>query len=277
MTYRLVHLHLATHGALTTAATVGAAVDLARQCGAALTLSSARLDVRGPSHLLAGPILAGLAADLEAAAAAAAGRLEALATRCASDANAPISVTPAPEALPQQGDAVPPGARASDICVLTLLHADPAQRLNVEAWVFGAGRPCLLTPERWTAGLSTKTCCLAWDAGRSAARAVGDALPLLKCADRVIAVTARNEKPLAPDILARLAGCLGRHGIAIEPHEVDVAGGMIGDVLLSAAERCGAGVLVMGAYGHGRLREFVLGGATRRVLDATGGVLPMSH
>ncbi|MDX2275613.1 MAG: universal stress protein [Hyphomonadaceae bacterium] len=277
MTYRLVHLHLTTYGAPTTLATIDAAVGLAKAFSASLEITSPRLDVKAPSHFLAGRMLAGLAADLESAAAAKAKALDTHAEARAGAASVPLAITPVAETWPQQGEDITVHGRTSDICVLTLPCDKPEQRLNAEAWLFGAGRPCFLIPEPHAAGYSAATCCIAWDGSKSAARAIGDALPILRRAQRVIIVTGRNEKPLAQDILAPLVAYLQVHGITAEPQEIDVAGENIGDVLLSAVDRNKADLLIMGAYGHSRLREFILGGATRRILDLTRVPLLMSH
>src|SRR5205807_2639441 len=108
---------------------------------------------------------------------------------------------------------------------------------------------------------------VAWDHSRPAARAVSDALPLLRTAKRVLVVTVADEKRLhRPDSGVELCKHLARHGVEVTFDRVQAKGRTIGDVLEAYASGHNVDLLVMGGYGHSRLREFVLGGATRSVL-----------
>ncbi|MDZ7810922.1 MAG: universal stress protein [Arhodomonas sp.] len=121
---------------------------------------------------------------------------------------------------------------------------------------------------------------VAWDAGRESARAVGDALPLLKEADqvRVLALTgtsrdaAHGEQPAA-DISTHLA----RHGVKVEAAHQHLGDLDVASALLSAASDYGADMMVMGAYGRTRMREMMLGGATRGVLESMTLPVFLSH
>jgi nucleotide-binding universal stress UspA family protein len=118
---------------------------------------------------------------------------------------------------------------------------------------------------------------VAWNGSREAARAVADALPLLAAAERVSILMVRPE----PDGMGAPPGAdvthhLGRHGVKVEPVRIDDAGD-VGALLLARCAAAGADVLVMGAYGHSRLRELVLGGATRTVLHETTLPVLLSH
>src|SRR5690606_35811509 len=131
--------------------------------------------------------------------------------------------------------------------------------------VFGSGRPTLVfrpagapLPEQ---GLGTVV--LAWDGSRSAARVMADALPLLAKAREVRVLTVVNEKPEARSGLgADVVRHLQAHGVTALAEEVDAARQSIGKVLEVYASQHGADLLVMGAYGRSRVREFILGGAT---------------
>lgn len=170
-------------------------------------------------------------------------------------------------------------ARVFDLSIVT--QAEPeslgAEDLVVEGALFESGRPVLVVPYIQTAPIALDRVLLAWDGSRPAARACADALPLLTRAGRVdvVMVTgepAKNGKMPGTDIAQHLA----RHDIKVDVKRISDAGG-IGETLLSYAAASGGDLLVMGGYGHSRLREFVLGGATRGILDAMTLPVLLSH
>ena len=119
---------------------------------------------------------------------------------------------------------------------------------------------------------------VAWDFSRAAARAVSDALPLLEKAKKVRVVTVLNEKQLDNKNSAEeLSKNLSRHGIDVILDRVDAKGRPIGDVLEAYVASNAADMLVMGAYGHSRLREFVMGGATKSLLSKPPLPILFSH
>jgi nucleotide-binding universal stress UspA family protein len=139
-----------------------------------------------------------------------------------------------------------------------------------EAIIFGSGRPTLILPHiRKRAGaFALDTVAVAWDFSRSAARAVADALPILEKAKHVSVVTVTNEKVIDTKRSGvELAKHLARHGVDVVVDTVDAADRGIGEVLEAYVTSRDADVLVMGAYGHSRIREFILGGATRSTLS----------
>lgn len=117
-----------------------------------------------------------------------------------------------------------------------------------------------------------------WDGSRGAARAVSDALPFLRQAQAVEIVTDLGEKTLS-DVASPegLRDHLARHGIGTQAHVEPAGQGDAGAALLRRAEQSGADLLVMGAYGQSKLREFVLGGATRIILANARTAVLMSH
>jgi nucleotide-binding universal stress UspA family protein len=179
-------------------------------------------------------------------------------------------------------DALVIHARYADVVILG--QADPddggGPRDLPEAVTLGSGRPSLVIPYIGPQATLGQRVTVAWDASREATRAVNDALPILTRAQavNVVAVNPREtpfghgEQPGA-DIAVHLA----RHGIKvdvqiIESREVDVA-----NIILSHIADQSSDLLVMGAYGHSRLRQLVLGGVTRTILhDMTVPVL-MAH
>jgi nucleotide-binding universal stress UspA family protein len=119
---------------------------------------------------------------------------------------------------------------------------------------------------------------VAWDFSRAAARAISDAMPVLELAKQVRIVTVVNEKALDTRRSAEeLARNLARHGIDVVLDKVDAKGRSIGDVLETYTGSHSVDLLVMGAFGHSRLREFILGGATRSLLSKPPLPILFSH
>jgi len=135
--------------------------------------------------------------------------------------------------------------------------------------VLEGGGPVLIVPETWPDGTLGRRVLVGWNGSREARRAAADALPLLRRAERVTVLSVApdqpaDEPPEQPG--AELAHWLARHGVPLEIATAPAAGVDPGAVLLARAAELGCDLLVMGAYGHSRLRERVLGGATRTVL-----------
>jgi len=168
-------------------------------------------------------------------------------------------------------------ARLRDLTILPM--PEDSDQWYAEAIIFGSGRPTLILPEKAKRRpFQLGTVAVAWDFSRAAARAVADALPILELAKQVRIVTVVNEKALGSKRSGEeLAKNLARHGIDVVLDKVDAKGDTIGAVLESWTSSQGADMLVMGAYGHSRLREFVLGGATRSMLSKPTLPILLSH
>jgi nucleotide-binding universal stress UspA family protein len=168
-------------------------------------------------------------------------------------------------------------ARLRDLTIVSV--PESYDQWYAEAIIFGSGRPTLVLPVSPPARpFELNTIVVAWDFSRSAARAVADAIPLLEKAKRVRIVTVTNEKVIdTKHSSEELAKNLARHGIDVILDRVDAAGWSIGDVLTREVASCNADLLVMGAYGHSRFREFVLGGATRSMLSKPPLPILFSH
>lgn len=152
---------------------------------------------------------------------------------------------------------------------------DEPERLAIES-----GRPVLIVPHAGRFPSFGKRVTVAWNGKREAARAVFDALPLLKAADkvRVVWVNPQGERDKAGDVpAAEIAASLARHGVKCEAATAQASGIGISDLLLSGLADEASDLLVMGAYGHSRLREFVFGGATREILEHMTVPVLMSH
>ena len=168
-------------------------------------------------------------------------------------------------------------ARLRDLTILSVPEA--YDQWFAEAIIFGSGKPTLILPETpRPRPFQLGTVAVAWDFSRAAARAVSDALPMLERAKQVRIVTVINEKALDTKRSGEeLARNLSRHGIDVVLDKVDAGGRAIGDVLESWTASHGVDLLVMGAYGHSKWREFVLGGATRSLLSKPPLPILLSH
>ncbi|WP_300576192.1 universal stress protein [Phenylobacterium sp.] len=171
-------------------------------------------------------------------------------------------------------------SRTRDLCVVPYARDPGPQQGVAEALIFSSGRPIVIfrPDEGRPAPSAIETVVVAWDGGGAAAGAVAAALPALKEARTVIVLTILNEKPSATPVVADdLLRHLARHGIEAEAQAFDSAGAKIGSVLEHVVERTGADLLVMGAFGHSRAREFVLGGATRSMIEAPPTAVLLAH
>lgn len=138
----------------------------------------------------------------------------------------------------------------------------------VEAVLFRSGRPLVLIPST-VRPFAEERVLVAWDATRSAARALHDALPLLIRAREVVIVSIRDDKQFSATLSGEdICRYLGRWDINSRFEAVQRAGRNVGDVLLDCAARINANLLVMGGFGHPREREFVFGSATRDVFQS---------
>lgn len=168
--------------------------------------------------------------------------------------------------LGSAADAAAAEARYFDLAVLPWSAETPAAQDMAQAVVFGSGRPAVVVPPT-ARPAALDHVAVAWDASRVAARALGDALPLLAEGGRVSVLTVRGEKPLdGTDLAAALATALERRGIRAEPVDIELGERSIAEALQDAAVARGARLLAMGGFGHSRIRDFVLGGATSGVL-----------
>lgn len=143
--------------------------------------------------------------------------------------------------------------------------------------LFGAGVPVVIVPAMPAVQIGQHVV-IAWNGSRESARAVQNALPILERAETVNVVCVDQASPgsnLPPG--AELARYLGCHGVEAALDNVHDSTLTVGDTILGHIEDLGADLLVMGAYGHSRLREFVLGGVTKRILQRATVPVLMSH
>lgn len=163
-------------------------------------------------------------------------------------------------------DAIVRHSHFHDLVVLPAPPGDVTAKATAEAVIFGSGRPVLLFPGAGAAPPKFGTVMLATDFSRVATRAMFDALPFLTRAAKILAVTAVDEKDVSHGNRTALAAFFARQGLAADILQIETRGKDIGMVLQDHLDHLGGGLLVMGAFGHSRMRDFVLGGATRSVL-----------
>jgi nucleotide-binding universal stress UspA family protein len=168
-------------------------------------------------------------------------------------------------------------ARLHDATLFVFDPESDTQRELAEGLLFGSGGPLLLCPADDKGG-HLRSVVVAWDGSRAASRALRDAVPVLQKAQAVTIVTAHEDKPVAASQVYGIRSLLEHHEIASTYRALHLNGRPIGEALQADAVEAEAGLLVMGAYGHSRFREFVLGGATASVLRQ-GPMLPifLSH
>jgi nucleotide-binding universal stress UspA family protein len=140
------------------------------------------------------------------------------------------------------------------------------------ATLFESGRP-LLIPAAGAVGVAPETAVIAWKPTREAARAVSAATPILEKCKRIVILSVAEAAENDFGSTDRLVVALRRHGVPVEAEKLRPAKGGAVDAVLDTARNLPSPLLVMGGYGHSRLREMVFGGFTERVMN--GADLPV--
>ena len=171
-------------------------------------------------------------------------------------------------------------ARRFDMAVVGQARREQgaSEELLIEGALFGSGRPVVVVPYTQQEGLRLDRILICWDGSRPAARAIADAIPLLSRARTVDIVVVIGERDKSGEITGRnMRRHLARHGIETEIKHITASGGVAQNAILAHAAETGATFIVMGGYGHSRLREFILGGVTRGILKSMPVPVLMSH
>lgn len=170
-------------------------------------------------------------------------------------------------------------ARSFDLSIIG--QADPQSIRDdfmIEGALFDSGRPTLIVPYIQRTALKLDRVMVCWDGSRNAARAINDAMPFLTRAKTVDVVTIDTKEVKTGEIKGvDIAQHLARHGLKVDLRRINSADVDVASVILSDAADHDADFIVMGGYGHSRLREFVLGGATRGILSSMTVPTLMSH
>jgi nucleotide-binding universal stress UspA family protein len=171
-------------------------------------------------------------------------------------------------------------ARRFDLSVVGQSEPDKGavEQLIAESALFESGRPVIMVPYVQKAPLKLDRVMLCWDGGRAAARAMADAMPLLEHAGQIEVVIVSAERGKQDEIAgADIGQHLARHGLKVDIKRITEGDIDVADALLSHAADISADFIVMGGYGHSRLREFVLGGVTRSILRSMTAPVLMAH
>ncbi|WP_372623031.1 universal stress protein [Falsiroseomonas sp.] len=173
--------------------------------------------------------------------------------------------------------------RYADLLVVGQEDFEGARKTDgavIEAALFSSGRPVLVVPHSGRFDAVGRRVLIGWNASREAARAVHDALPLIAGAETVT-VLAVNPRPgiasHGEEPGADIARHLARHGLPVTVERTDAAEISAGETILNRAAELSADLIVVGAYGHSRIRELVLGGVTRTLLRQMTVPVLMSH
>ena len=171
-------------------------------------------------------------------------------------------------------------ARLKDLSIVPVKPDDDRAERVIEGLIFHSGRPILLCPEELAAELPVNfdRVIVAWDHSAPAARAVGDALSMLRRARDVQVVTATDgNTPAEQQSGAAVIRHLAEHGINASFGMVRIDGSSVGKILEAEVKVRGIDLLIMGAYGHSRLSEWVWGGATKTIIGRPPCWVIMSH
>jgi nucleotide-binding universal stress UspA family protein len=182
-------------------------------------------------------------------------------------------------------DALAELAHGADLLIVGQREPEPAPMGSLpnlaERLALSSERPILVIPHIGVASPPGRTVLLCWNGRREAGRAAAGALPLLKKADKVIVLTIDAAKESESDDRHRTAAdpveWLTRHGVKATLQRDSAADTDIGNVILSRAADSSADLIVMGIYGHSRMREMVMGGASRTVLASMTVPILMAH
>jgi nucleotide-binding universal stress UspA family protein len=214
--------------------------------------------------------------DNEAAAKVAIDRFNAAAGR----AGITVESDKLPASFASAGEEFAGIARRFDLAVVGQAQPDRDQveGLIAESVLFESGRPVIIVPYIQKAPLKLDRVMACWDGSRQATRAIADAMPLLERAGQVELVIVASDPGKQDEIPgADMGEHLARHGLKVDVNRITEGDIDVADALLSHTADASIDFMVMGGYGHSRLREFVLGGVTRSVLRSMTVPVLMSH
>jgi nucleotide-binding universal stress UspA family protein len=170
--------------------------------------------------------------------------------------------------------------RSFDISIVRQAEPDNSliEEMIIEASLFESGRPVLIVPYIQREGVKLDRVIVCWDGSRTAARAIADAMPFLLRAKAIDVLTVSRDRDKNDEIAAADVGHhLARHGLKVEIRRIVAPDIDVASSVLSYVADASADLIVMGGYGHSRLREFILGGVTRGILSSMTVPTLMSH
>lgn len=272
-------LPLVTYPDAASEASIANGVAVSKLLGCEINVLALDVDIPKVSNALSLALLdlPEMIRDAEKFSAAKGADLLAVAKAKADAAGVPVKTGTAKSAPALLGETAAARARYLDLTIVGLESQNAGTRMVAEAVIFGSGKPTILLPEAKAVGKLDRVV-IAWDGSRAAARAVSDARLLLERASDIRVITVTDEKPLQEkDAGERLAASLRDSGLKAEFAAIRAEDEPIAETLQRHAAEVGADILVMGGYGHSRLRDFVLGGATQGVLSDLKLPVLLSH
>jgi nucleotide-binding universal stress UspA family protein len=282
MSFKDVLVALTTYPEPTPVSAVDDAVDVAAALGAKISAIACEVKIRAPGSPLGNYLLdipAMVATEVKKSATNAQQLLTAF--QAAAEKRGAFQERISEQCLTSEvPDVFIEYARLRDLTIVPVPEGDYIDQWYAESIIFGSGRPTVVLPytRKRTGSFALETVIVAWDFSRPATRAVADAMPILEKAKRVCVLTVTNEKSIDTRRSgAELAKHLARHSVEVVLDEVDAKGRSIGDVFEAHLTYRNANLLVMGAYGHSRIREFILGGATKSMLTRPRLPIFLSH
>lgn len=271
MAFKDVLLQLSSYPEPTSVAAIEQAVGFAAALGARISALTFNIEIPSPSNVLANALLdiPGMVAAERQKSVANARNLVSVFESVATKRGVPHGHIIESSTTSQLAAIVTEHARMHDVTMVPVGEEVGLQQYVAECVIFGSGRPTIVLPEapKIRRPLSLEVVGVAWDFSRPAARAIADAMPILERAKTVRVVTITREKTIDTKRSgAELMKHLAFHGIEVVLEEEEAAGRSIGQALEDYATAREIDLLVMGAYGHSRLRDFILGGATKTVI-----------
>lgn len=260
---------------------IRSATALTRRLQGALTLLTVRIDIPDVGNAVSNALFRfdQVAAEVESRSVRRSEREARCMRIAAEEAGVTVSVRDVTTPLHFEIDTVVTAARTRDLSLVSIGPAVLADRGLAEALLFRSGRPVVVFPEEveMTPRDAFGAVLIAWNGSPQAARAVAEALPILRRAKSVrIAVAPEAARKVSAGAADDLVRHLKAHGVVAE---VDVleAEKPAGQLICDEVRARGVDLLVMGGYGHSRLHEFVLGGATETILDAPPCAVMLAH
>ena len=271
MAFKDALLQLSSYPEPTPVAAIEQAVGFAAALGARISALTFNIEIPSPSNVLANALLdiPGMVAAERQKSVANARNLVSVFESVATKRGVPHGHLIESSTTSQLAAIATEHARMHDVTMIPIGEEVGLQQYVAECVIFGSGRPTIVLPEapKIRRPLSLEVVGVAWDFSRPAARAIADAMPILERAKTVRVVTITREKTIDTKRSgAELMKHLAFHGIEVVLEEEEAAGRSIGQALEDYATAREIDLLVMGAYGHSRLRDFILGGATKTVI-----------
>lgn len=204
-------------------------------------------------------------------------RARAMFDACANKYALPPASSPSPgqasvswlEETGREDEVVTVRGRMTDLIALSrpTPETDIAATMTLNAALFDTGRPVLVAPPGFSGGPIGTRIAISWNGSAEASRSIASAIPVIEKAKEVVILTAVGETPQAPAV-PDMINYLAWHGVRASAHNLPSVNKIVGEVLLRDCAEIGADLLVMGAYTRNRLRQMILGGVTRHVLES---------